>query len=58
LTAVVWKDKQHVHVYTNMHIPSAEGNVCDEHGRAQKPVIVADYSQCRATPTGCQVANI
>jgi hypothetical protein len=28
----------------NTHRPSAEGNFCDEQGKAQKPVLVADDS--------------
>jgi hypothetical protein len=51
---------------TNMHAPPAEGNFCDEHGNAIKPVIVADYNKHMgyvdkadrmtnnaAVPTGC-----
>jgi hypothetical protein len=30
-------------ILTNMHRPPAEGNFYDEHGEAQKPVIVPDY---------------
>jgi len=33
-----------VHTLTNMHTASAEGNFCEEHGKAQKPVTVEDYS--------------
>jgi hypothetical protein len=29
---------------TNMHIPLTEGNFCDGHGEAQKPVTIGDYS--------------
>jgi hypothetical protein len=37
-------DRQNVHILTNMHRPMAEGNFCDECGKAQKPVTVEDYS--------------
>jgi hypothetical protein len=45
LTALIWKDKQVVHILMNMHRSSAEVNFCEEHGKAQKPVIVEDHSQ-------------
>jgi len=28
----------------NMHAPPAEGNFFEEHGEAEKPVIVTDYN--------------
>jgi hypothetical protein len=28
-----------------MHAPPAEGNFCDEHGKAIKPAIVGDYNR-------------
>jgi hypothetical protein len=45
LTAMIWKDKRHVNMLTNMHHPPAEGTFCDEHGNALKPVIIQDYNQ-------------
>jgi len=33
MTAIVWKDKLHVNILTNMHSPTMEGNFCDEHGQ-------------------------
>jgi len=45
LTAVVWKDKRDVCLLTNTHDPPREGNYRDEHGKARKPAIVADYNR-------------
>jgi hypothetical protein len=45
LTAMIWKDKRHVNMLTNMHHLPAEGNFCDEHGNTLKPVIIQDYNQ-------------
>jgi hypothetical protein len=45
LTAMIWKDKRHINMLTNMHHPPAEGNFCDEHGNALKPVIIQDYNR-------------
>jgi hypothetical protein len=42
---MIWKDKGHVNMLTNMHHPPAEGNFCDEHGNALKPAIIQDYNQ-------------
>jgi hypothetical protein len=42
---MIWKDKRHVNMLTNMHHPPAEGNFRDEHGNALKPVIIQDYKQ-------------
>jgi hypothetical protein len=47
LTALVWKDKRDVYILTNMHHPPTNGNFCDEHGNALKPVIVQDYNKHR-----------
>jgi len=33
-----------MYILTKMHRPPAEGNFCEEHGKAQKPVIVEDYN--------------
>jgi hypothetical protein len=44
LTAVIWKEESDVHILTKMHRPPAEGSFHDKHGKAQKPVIVEDYS--------------
>jgi hypothetical protein len=45
MTALVWKDKQDIHTFTNMHNPPAEVNFCDEHGNAIKPTIMEEYSK-------------
>jgi len=45
LTAVICEDKQDMNMLTNMHRPPREGNFCNEHVNAQKPVIVTDYIQ-------------
>jgi len=42
LTATVQKDKQNVHILTNMHSPSLKGNFCVDHGQAVKPAITKD----------------
>jgi hypothetical protein len=34
-----------MHILINMHRPPTEGNFHEEHGKAQKPVIVEEYSQ-------------
>jgi hypothetical protein len=58
LTAVIWKDKWDVCILTNLHKPPTEGNFCDEHGRANTPVIVEDYSwQVDYTDKGDRMAN-
>jgi hypothetical protein len=36
VAAMIWKDRRHVNVLTNMHHPSREGNFRDEHGNALK----------------------
>jgi len=45
ITAMVWKGKLDMHILTNMHRPPREGKFCDKQEKAQKPVIVTDYSQ-------------
>jgi len=37
------KDKRGMHILARMNRPPAEGNFCDYHGKAQKPVTVEDY---------------
>jgi len=44
LTAILWRDKCDVCVLTNIHDPPAEGNFCDNNGKARKPQIVADFN--------------
>jgi hypothetical protein len=35
LTAMIWKDKQDMHILKNMHRPpTTEGNFCEEYGKA------------------------
>jgi hypothetical protein len=45
LTAMIWKDKRHVNMLTNVHHPPAEGNFHDEHVNTLKPMIIQDYNQ-------------
>ena len=45
MTAILWRGKRDVRVLTNIHHPPAEGNFCDNNGKAIKPQIVADYSR-------------
>jgi len=45
LTAILWRDKCDVRILTNIHDPSAEGNLCNNNGKAIKPQIVADYNR-------------
>jgi hypothetical protein len=45
LTAMVWKDKKNVNMLTNIHHPTAESNVCDEHGNTLKPAVVQDHNK-------------
>lgn len=44
LTAI-WKDKQDMHVLTNVYQPTAEANLCDRSGIGHKPANVEDCSQ-------------
>jgi hypothetical protein len=44
ITVLVRKDKRDVHMLTNIHAHSTEGNFCDEHRNATKRAIVADYN--------------
>jgi len=43
LTAILWRDKRDVCMLTNIHNAPAEGNFCNETGKAIKPQIVMDY---------------
>jgi hypothetical protein len=45
VTAMIWTDKQDMYTLTSMHRLPTEGNFCDKHGKAQKPVTVEDYNQ-------------
>jgi hypothetical protein len=45
LTAILWRDKRKVRVLGNIHDPPAEGNFCDNNGKAIKPQIVVDYNR-------------
>ena len=45
LTAMPWRDKRDVRILTNIHDPPAEGNFCDNNGKAIKPQIVLDYNR-------------
>jgi len=45
LTAILWRDKHDLRVLTNIHDPPAEGNFCNNNGKAIKLQIVADYNR-------------
>jgi hypothetical protein len=45
LTAILWRDKRNVRILTNIHDAAAEGNFCDNNGKAIKPQIVAYYNR-------------
>ena len=45
LTAILWRDKRDVRILTNIHDAPAEGDFCDNNGKAIKPQIVADYNR-------------
>ena len=45
LTKILWWDKRDVYMLTNIHSSPAEGNFCNEGGKAIKPQIVIDYNQ-------------
>jgi hypothetical protein len=57
MTAVIWKDKQDVHIMTNMHRPSTESNFCDEHGKAKKLPLLKATIGTWATSTEERMAN-
>ena len=42
LAAMLWRDKHDIRILTNVHTAPAEGNLCDNNGKALKPDIVAD----------------
>jgi len=44
LTAILWRDNRNVCMLTNIHNAPAEGNFCNERGRAIKPQTVMDYN--------------
>jgi len=44
MTAVVCKDKFDMHMLSNIHDPSADGNFCEENGNALKLAIVENYN--------------
>jgi hypothetical protein len=43
LTAILWRDERDVGMLTNIHNAPAEGNFCNERGKAIKPQTVMDY---------------
>jgi len=45
LTAILWWDKRDVRILSNIHNAPAEGNFCNDNGKAIKPQIVADYNR-------------
>jgi len=45
LTTILWRDKRDVRILTNIHDAPAEGNFCNNNGKAIKPQIVADYNR-------------
>jgi len=42
--AILWRDKRDVCMLTNIHSAPAEGDFCNEAGKAIKPQIVMDYN--------------
>jgi len=44
LTAILWRDKRDICILTNIHDPPAEGNFCNNNGKAIKPQIVVHYN--------------
>ena len=44
MTAILWRDKRDVFMLTNIHNAPAEGNFCNEGGKAIKPQTVKDYN--------------
>ena len=45
LTTILRRDKRDVRILTNIRDATAEGNFCDNNGKAIKPQIVADYNR-------------
>jgi hypothetical protein len=45
LTVMVQKDKQNIHLFSNMHHAPAEGSFCDEYGNALKAATVQDCNR-------------
>ena len=45
LTAILWRDKTDICMLMNIHNAPAEGNLCNEGGKAIEPIIVTDYNQ-------------
>ena len=43
LTAVLWRGKCYIHMLTNIHNAPAKGYFCNNHWKAIKPQIMADY---------------
>jgi len=41
---MLWRDKRDLCVLTIIHTAPAEGNLCNEGGKAIKPQIVMDYN--------------
>jgi len=44
LTAILWQNKRGICMLMNIHNASAEGNSCNEGGKAIKPQFVMDYN--------------
>ena len=42
--AILWQDKTDICMLTNIHNAPAEGNFCNEEGKAIKPQTVMDYN--------------
>jgi len=40
LTAILWRDKRDICMLTNIHNAPAEGNFCNEGGKAIKPLFM------------------
>jgi len=58
LTAILWQDKRDICVLTNIHNAPAEGNLCNEAGKAIKPQTVVDYNHHKGyVDKGDRMAN-
>jgi hypothetical protein len=59
MTAILWRDKRDVCMLTNIHNAPAEGNFCNERGKAIMPQIVMDYNHHMGyVDKGDRMANI
>jgi len=58
LTAILWRDKRDVRILMNIHDPPAEGNFCNNNGKAIKLQTMAEYNhQMGYVDKGDRMAN-